>query len=74
MTICATVSRNSGGSFEIDRQREELARIEERAASQDFWSDQEEAQKLLQQRSRLERIISRQEGFERAIEDVHVLL
>ena len=47
--------------------------IEERASAPDFWNDQEEAQKLLQQRSRLEQAIARQERFETSIEDAGVL-
>ena len=53
--------------------RAELARIETQAASPDFWADQEAAQKLLQQRSRLERIVKRQEQFEIEISDAGVL-
>jgi peptide chain release factor 2 len=39
----------------------------------DFWNDQEQAQKLLQQRSRLEQKIQRQEQFESQIADAGVL-
>jgi hypothetical protein len=49
--------------------REELKRIETEAASPDFWSDQEAAQKLLQKRSILEKKIQRQEQFESQIAD-----
>ena len=48
-------------------------RIETQAAAPDFWSDQEAAQKLLQQRTRLERIVKRQEQFETEISDAGVL-
>jgi peptide chain release factor 2 len=40
--------------FEAARPEEELARIEARAASPDFWKDQTEAQKILQRRRRVE--------------------
>jgi len=40
--------------FEAARPEEELARIESRAASPDFWKDQTEAQKILQRRRRVE--------------------
>ena len=50
-----------------------MARIESQASAQDFWSDQEAAQRLLQQRSRLERVIARQGGFESSIADAAVL-
>jgi peptide chain release factor 2 len=39
----------------------------------DFWNDQEAAQKVLQQRSRVERVVKRQEGFESAVADTEVL-
>ncbi|HEX8422383.1 MAG TPA: peptide chain release factor 2 [Pyrinomonadaceae bacterium] len=62
-----------GGFFDVASKQEELTRIEGQASAQDFWQDQEEAQKLLQQRSRLERVITRQRGFESAVEDAGVL-
>ena len=62
-----------GGFFETDAKRAELKRIEALASAPDFWNDQEGAQQLLQQRSRLEQAISRQERFEAAIEDAGVL-
>lgn len=67
------MSNNSGGFFDVDTKRVELKRIEALASAPDFWNDQEEAQKLLQQRSRLEQAISRQERFESSIEDAGVL-
>jgi peptide chain release factor 2 len=50
-----------------------LQSLEARASEPDFWNDQEAAQKVLQQRSRLERVIRRQEGFESAVADADVL-
>jgi len=50
-----------------------LSGIEAQASAPDFWNDQEAAQKLLQQRSRLERVISRQESFESSVADAGVL-
>ncbi len=47
--------------------------IEDRASAQDFWNDQEAAQKMMAERSRLERTIARQEQFESAISDAGVL-
>ncbi|HEY0547698.1 MAG TPA: peptide chain release factor 2 [Pyrinomonadaceae bacterium] len=62
-----------GGFFDVAAKRKELARIEEQASAQDFWNDQEAAQRLLQQRSKLERTIARQEEFESSIADAGVL-
>jgi peptide chain release factor 2 len=71
--ICASGLHSLGGFFDVASKRAQLKRIEERASAPDFWNDQEAAQKILQERSRLERAITRQENFERAIEDVGVL-
>ena len=71
---CARAWNSSGGFFDVAAKREELARIEARASAPDFWNDQESAQQLLQQRSRVERVVSRQERFASSIEDAQVLV
>jgi peptide chain release factor 2 len=73
MKTCASASNNSGGFFDVAAKRAELKRIEEQATAPDFWNDQEAAQKLMAERSRLERVIARQEQFESSIEDAGVL-
>jgi peptide chain release factor 2 len=50
-----------------------LNKIEAQASAPDFWNDQEAAQKQLQDRSRLERNIDRQEHFESQVADAEVL-
>ena len=50
-----------------------MNKIEAQASAPDFWSDQAAAQKLLQERSRLEKEIERQEKFESRISDAEVL-
>jgi peptide chain release factor 2 len=67
------VSNSSGGFFDVPAKRDELAKIEKQASAPDFWSDQEAAQKLLQKRSGLDRVITRQEKFETEISDAGVL-
>jgi peptide chain release factor 2 len=62
-----------GGFFEVPAQRDELKHIETRASAPDFWNNQDSAQKLLQERSRIERKIGRQEQFESEVEDAGVL-
>ncbi|HEU4597196.1 MAG TPA: peptide chain release factor 2 [Pyrinomonadaceae bacterium] len=62
-----------GGFFDVAAKREELSRLEAQAAAPDFWSDQEAAQQTLQQRSRLERVVKRQEAFESSVADAAVL-
>jgi peptide chain release factor 2 len=64
---------SSGGFFDVAAGREELTRIEQKASSPDFWGDQEAAQKLLQERSILEKKIQRQQQFDSEIEDAGVL-
>jgi peptide chain release factor 2 len=50
-----------------------LKQLEEQASAPDFWSDQERAQKVLQQRARLERGIEAAESQARAVDDLEVL-
>ncbi len=50
-----------------------MNKIEAQASAPDFWSDQEAAQKLLQDRSRLEKKIERHEYFESQVADAEVL-
>jgi peptide chain release factor 2 len=64
---------NSGGFFDVPARREELSKIEASASAPDFWNDQEAAQKLLQDRSRLEKKIERQEYFQSQLDDGGVL-
>jgi len=54
--------------------REELLKLERQASDPEFWNDQDAAQKILQKRSRFERLVNRQEGFEKSIDDAGVLL
>jgi peptide chain release factor 2 len=74
MRICGIESNSSGGFFDVPAKQAELSEIETQAAAPDLWVDQERAQKLLQQRSRLERLVNRQEQFESAVADANVLL
>ncbi|MDQ6651379.1 MAG: peptide chain release factor 2 [Acidobacteriota bacterium] len=62
-----------GGFFDVGSGREDVRRIENQASSQDFWNDQDAAQKLLQRRTVLEKKIQRQEHFESQIADAGVL-
>jgi peptide chain release factor 2 len=73
MKTCARACNSSGGFFDVPVKRAELERIEASASAPDFWNDQEAAQKLMSERSRLERALSRQDGFESSIEDAGVL-
>jgi peptide chain release factor 2 len=74
LKTCARAWNSTGGFFDVPAKRSELERIERQASAQDFWNDQEAAQKMMSERSRLERAVARQEGFESSIEDAGVLL
>jgi peptide chain release factor 2 len=73
LTVSKHELNRSGGFFDVPARREELNRIEAQASAPDFWNDQEAAQKLLQDRSRLEKKVGRQEHFQSQIDDAGVL-
>lgn len=66
--------RSYGGSFDVESKRAQLAKLETQAAAPDFWNDQARAQKVLQQRRRLENSIELANRLERMLGDVEVLL
>ena len=59
--------------FEAAKPDDELARIEARAASPDFWKDQAEAQKILQRRRRVEQDSDLIVSLRKKSEDLAVL-
>jgi peptide chain release factor 2 len=65
---------NLGGFFDAPRKRQELENLEKRISAPDFWNDSERAQKIVQQRSRLEKALQQQQDFESAASDAEVLL
>ena len=71
---CLLAPPSCGGFFDPEAKRTELTRIEEEIAKPDFWNDQERAQKVLKQRSRLEAAVEKAAGFRRDIEDAAVLI
>lgn len=62
-----------GGFFDAPKKRAELAELERKISEPDFWNDQEKAQKTVQQRSRIEKALQRQESFETGVSDAEVL-
>ncbi len=62
-----------GGFFDAPKKREELEKLELKISAPDFWNDSEAAQKIVQQRSRLEKALAQQEAFETGISDAEVL-
>lgn len=62
-----------GGFFDAPKKRAELDELEKKISEPDFWNDQEKAQKTVQQRSRIEKALQRQESFETGVSDAEVL-
>ncbi|HET9533269.1 MAG TPA: peptide chain release factor 2 [Blastocatellia bacterium] len=62
------------GFFDPESKRAEIARLEEETAKPEFWQDQENAQKVLKRRSRLESALEKADRFEREMEDASVLI
>ena len=65
---------NLGGFFDAPKKRAELETLEKQISEPDFWNDSERAQKIVQQRSRLEKALAQQENFETSVSDAEVLL
>ncbi|MCY7374690.1 MAG: PCRF domain-containing protein, partial [Pyrinomonadaceae bacterium] len=62
-----------GGFFDAPKKRSELEKLESKISAPDFWNDSETAQKIVQQRSRLEKALAQQETFDTGISDAEVL-
>ncbi len=55
--ICANAPNRLGGIFDFDRRKEELEEVIRELEQPDVWNDPEQAQKLGQERARLEKIV-----------------
>ena len=64
---------NLGGFFDAPAKRRELEESEKSISEPGFWDDQEQAQKVVQQRSRIERALKQQAGFETGVSDAEIL-
>jgi peptide chain release factor 2 len=62
-----------GGFFDAPAKQAELDRLEKVVSEPGFWDDQEQAQKALRLRSRLERALITQRDFDTAVSDAEVL-
>lgn len=74
MKSCARRSHSLGGFFDAPRKETELENLEKQISEPDFWNDQETAQKIVQQRSRIEKSLERQKSFETSVSDAEVLI
>jgi peptide chain release factor 2 len=62
-----------GGFFDAPTKRARLEESEAQIAAPDFWNDSERAQKIVQERSRLEKLLAAQSNFETGVSDAEVL-
>jgi peptide chain release factor 2 len=68
------VGRNCGGTFEGAHLDEQLAEVEQRINAPGFWSNQEDAQRVMQRRRRLEEDQALLKSLQRRADDLGVLL
>lgn len=62
-----------GGFFDAPAKEKELEKLEAQISTPGFWDDQEKAQKIVQQRSRIEKSLQQQKDFETGVSDADVL-
>jgi peptide chain release factor 2 len=62
------------GIFDAEHKRTEVLELEKKAAAPEFWNNQEEAQSVLQKRSRLEQDIQLDAKLGREIDDLKALV
>jgi len=62
-----------GGFFDAPARLAELEKTEKLISEPGFWDDQEKAQKVMGQRSRIEKALQQQKGFETGVSDAEVL-
>jgi len=72
--ICACGSASSGGVFDLDSLRARLEALDQESARPDLWDDREAAQKVLREKSRIERDVTAYDRIAAIIEDAEVLL
>ncbi len=70
----AAVWTNYGGSFDIDRKRDEIAEREMLSQAPDFWDDQEKAQRLMRESADLKDWVDTWEQASSAVSDVEALI
>jgi len=62
-----------GGFFDAPAKQAELDQLEQQISDPGFWDDSEAAQKVVQQRSRIDKSLDRHKSFETGISDADVL-
>ncbi|MRR33850.1 peptide chain release factor 2 [bacterium] len=69
-----SASTPSGGLFDIDRKREDIQEMEARIAAPGFWDDGDASQKLLRERTVMEKTVEGWDRLRRLLDDVKVLI
>ena len=64
---------NLGGFFDAPGKRAELEKLEKQISEPDFWNDSDKAQKVMGQRSRIDKALELQQNFETGVSDAEVL-
>ena len=64
----------SGGLFDVDRLREDIQEMEARISAPGFWEDQDTAQKLLKERTVMEKAVEGWDRLNREMEDIRILI
>src|ERR1019366_6777442 len=65
-----SASSSCGVIFDVSRSREILASLESKISAPDFWQDQEQAQRILQQRKSAEEIIASDTKLATSLSDI----
>ena len=65
--------RTSGGIFDLAEKQDEIAKLEKRASSPDFWDIPEQAQKVMQRLSSLKDEVERWNTLSRRVQDAREL-
>lgn len=69
-----SVSTNFGGLFDIDTKRQDIQELEASIADPGFWNDQERAQKVLKERTGMEKAVEMWDRLNRMMDDIRVLI
>ena len=69
-----SASKRSGGIFDETRIRERLAELDYLSAQPEFWSQQDQAQELLRERSEVKQNVERLDHLQSSLDDLEVLI
>jgi peptide chain release factor 2 len=67
-------SPNYGGLFDLDRLREDMQELEAQIAAPGFWDDNETAQRILKERTVMEKAVEGWDRLNRQMEDIRILI